>query len=390
MLSRGCDGITEVRIPKNIKSIGTSVFNGCTNLTKINIPNSVETVGTNAFRDCTSLPVENNIRYADTYAVVAVDNTLTTYTIKQGTKFIGNGCFSRSTNLETISIPNTVTVIYNYAFEYCTSLSNITMSNNIETIGDYAFRDCTSLPVENDIRYADTYLIEAVDKTLTTYTIKQGTEIIGHYAFQNCTNLTNISIPSSVKDIYYYAFDGCSSLTSINIPNNLTLIQSYVFRNCTNLTSITIPNGVTNIDNGTFYNCTKLSNINIPKTVTRIGWDTFYNTPWWTEYSTNTNNQYENIVYINNVAVKAVSTSITSCEFKEETVSISQRCFENCKSINSITSLAVKAPKIEGSTFITINTGGTLYVPQGSTGYDVWMGTGNYYLGKYGWTKVEQ
>jgi hypothetical protein len=31
-----------------------------------------------------------------------------------------------------------------------------------------------------------------------------------------------------------------------------------------------------------------------------------------------------------------------------------------------------------------------LYVPTGSTGYNVWMGTGKYYLGKYGWTKVEQ
>jgi hypothetical protein len=29
-------------------------------------------------------------------------------------------------------------------------------------------------------------------------------------------------------------------------------------------------------------------------------------------------------------------------------------------------------------------------VPSGSSGYDVWMGTGNYYLGKYNWTMVEQ
>jgi hypothetical protein len=32
----------------------------------------------------------------------------------------------------------------------------------------------------------------------------------------------------------------------------------------------------------------------------------------------------------------------------------------------------------------------TLYVRRGSSGYDVWMGTGNYYLGKYGWIKVVQ
>jgi hypothetical protein len=40
--------------------------------------------------------------------------------------------------------------------------------------------------------------------------------------------------------------------------------------------------------------------------------------------------------------------------------------------------------------FSSVKTGDTLTVPSGSTGYDVWMGTGNYYLGKYGWKKVYQ
>jgi hypothetical protein len=39
---------------------------------------------------------------------------------------------------------------------------------------------------------------------------------------------------------------------------------------------------------------------------------------------------------------------------------------------------------------MNVKTNGTLTVPTGSSGYDVWMGTGNYYLGKYHWTKVEQ
>ena len=48
------------------------------------------------------------------------------------------------------------------------------------------------------------------------------------------------------------------------------------------------------------------------------------------------------------------------------------------------------APTIQNNTFRSINSGGTLTVPAGSTGYDVWMGTGDYYLGHYNWTKVEQ
>jgi len=56
----------------------------------------------------------------------------------------------------------------------------------------------------------------------------------------------------------------------------------------------------------------------------------------------------------------------------------------------SITSNATTAPTISYSTFKDVKSGGTLTVPSGSTGYDVWMGTGDYYLGKYNWTKVEQ
>jgi hypothetical protein len=69
--------------------------------------------------------------------------------------------------------------------------------------------------VIDNIRYADTYLVEAVDKTLSTYTIKEGTKWIGNSAFEDCTGLTSVTIPNSVTSIGNYAFDGCSGLTDI-------------------------------------------------------------------------------------------------------------------------------------------------------------------------------
>ena len=70
--------------------------------------------------------------------------------------------------------------------------------------------------------------------------------------------------------------------------------------------------------------------------------------------------------------------------------SIGEGAFQNCKSLTSIRSLAMTAPTIKSYTFQNVKTNGTLTVPSGSTGYDTWMATGNYYLGKYTWTKVEQ
>jgi len=135
-----------------------------------------------------------------------------------------------------------------------------------------------------------------------------------------------------------YAFSNCDSLTSVTIGNNVTSIGQFAFYNCTSLTSITIPNSVTSIDLNAFYNCTSLTSITIGKSVT----------------------------------------------------SIMNTAFNGCTSLSSITSLATTAPSIGNTTFQNVKTNGTLYVPIGSSGYDGWMRTSNFYLGKYGWTKVEQ
>jgi len=107
---------------------------------------------------------------------------------------------------------------------------------------------------------------------------------------------------------------------------------------CDSLTNIAIPNSVTNIGAFAFESCTSLTSINIPSGVT----------------------------------------------------SINGGAFQSCTSLTSIVSNATTAPRIQSNTFYNVNTGGTLTVPIGSSGYDVWMSTGNFYLGKYGWTKVEQ
>ena len=174
-------------------------------------------------------------------------------------------------------------------------------------------------------------------------------------------NLVECIIPDSVTSIGANAFINCYSLTSIAIPNSVTSIGESAFQSCNNLTSIVIPNGVTSIGNSTFYNCSSLTSIDIPNSVTSIGSYVFQN-----------------------------CNGLTSCTIGSSVTSIGTSAFQNCRSLTSITSNATTAPTIQNKTFQDIKTNGTLTVPNGSSGYDVWMGTGNYYLGLYNWTKVEQ
>ena len=200
--------------------------------------------------------------------------------------------------------------------------------------------------------------------------------------FTGCERITDAIIPNSVTSIN--AFDGCSSLTSVTIPNSVTSIGNSAFRDCSGLASVTIPSSVTSIDNFAFTNCFGLTSMNIPNSVTNIGDSAFYGCTSLTSITIGDGvTSISHQVFYN-------CTSLTSVTIGNSVTSIGSNAFYNCSSLTSITSLAMTAPTIKSSTFQNIKTNGTLTVPSGSSDYDVWMGTSNYYLGKYNWTKTEQ
>ena len=169
------------------------------------------------------------------------------------------------TKLHTVYING---YLANDIFTSCTSLANVKLGNkfSINTNANnniQYFYNCKNLPVEGNIRYADTMAVEVVDKTVTDYTfnVKEGTKIINAVCFSDGEHKNKgwkITLPNSVEYIGYHAFYNLYTQTQIILPSNLKIIGKEAFRkyywyNAPTSSRLTIPDSVVTIGDKAFY-----------------------------------------------------------------------------------------------------------------------------------------
>lgn len=134
--------------------IAAYAFSGQSNLTSLSVPNSVHCIGRGAF-DATSW--YNNTKSSMTNGAVYVGKVLYKYvgtipqslTLKAGTTGIaeralydGAGAYwnsNSSSNLRSISLPDSLVSIGICAFENCINLSELTIPRTVQYIGEYAY-----------------------------------------------------------------------------------------------------------------------------------------------------------------------------------------------------------------------------------------------------------
>ena len=93
---------------------------------------------------------------------------------------------------------------------------------------------------------------------------------LGNNAFKSAIGITEITIPSTVKEIGLWAFSGCTSLSKVDL-GNVEKISDQSFKNCTALTSIKIPKTLSKDASGApFSGCTNLKNIELEEGMTVV------------------------------------------------------------------------------------------------------------------------
>lgn len=306
-----------------VTRIGNNAFEDNDDVTSVKFPEGINSIGYRAFYGCdklTKIDIPANVKSIETYAFIYCSN-LKEVTLHEGLETIGNNAFSYDNQLNGLELPSTLRIIGNEAFYNCSSFTSIVIPNSVTSIGDRAFQDCTSL---------------------TSVKLSNQLTAINNYAFYN-TPLRSIEIPASVQTIGDYAFQGCKSLVSVIFPATMNSLGNRTFQGCTSLASISIPEGITRLEEAAVADCYALATVTLPSTLTYIGKWAF-----------------------------SGSSALTSITIPENVKTIEQNAFTSSPLLNSIYSLAMTPPTLNGDVsnhaFADATTRATIYVKPAAEG----------------------
>lgn len=241
-------------------------------------------------------------------------------------------CAFAPAGITDYTVPEGVETIGENSMLGCDELTSLTLPNSVKVIDSSAFAECVNLQqvtMPDDLRILG-QLAFAECRNLRSLHLSDRIQTIGMYTFQNCSSLTSINIPEEVSLIETSAFEGCSSLREITIPDAVTEIDYKVFDGCSSLQSVTLPAGLTSINNYAFRGCSSLKQITLPENLSSIGIYAFSGCSGITEASIPAK--------VRRIADSVFEgcTSLKSVELPEDLQNIEQSAFEGCTSLQTV------------------------------------------------------
>lgn len=257
-----CFNLKEIILSETITEIPDGFCRRCQCLEKINLSH-VQFIGASAFSECSNLDAGNLSAKIDRHAFegTAVRNL----DIKDISN-LDKGVYQNCGNLESVTISGNGE-IPDRLFSECNKLKNVTIGEGITAVGDSAF----SKTAVEKIILPSTVIVVRSDafrecRQLREVILNDGLKTIAESAFKQTENLSEISIPDSVKHIGSGCF-ACSGIKSVKLPENsaFTSILWETFFGCKNLKTVKLPDSVNVIDDYAFSECTSLRSINLDK-----------------------------------------------------------------------------------------------------------------------------
>ena len=178
---------------------------------------------------------------------------------------LSNNVFANDKYTTTSNI-NGITVNWEYELNETNQIKNLKCSNAADLTGKIILP--STLDGKQIISLANEAFI--LGTKITEVTIPSTVKEIGLYAFSGCKSLKNVDL-GNVEKISDKAFNACTALTSIKLPKTLNKDASgSPFSGCTSLKNIVLEEGMTIVPN---FVCavTPIEEITIPSTVKEIG-----------------------------------------------------------------------------------------------------------------------
>lgn len=253
------------------------------------------------------LVIQQNIS-GGSYAWDTYDSQIRSIVIQPGVTQIGNSAFDGATNLEYLSIPDSVTDIGTNAFgvalkdyldqtistpeageyvgagtgtlyQYVEGMFTFDGEKRITGISS-GYSDAVNLvlPSTHNGSAVQGVRYEAFrsNSAIASLLVMPGSSwtSIGSSALRDCTSLSTVVLPDTLQTIATSCFYGCTSLEHIDLPDALQSIGNSAFRG-TGLTSVVFPDAVQSIEQAAFYGCSSLASVTFPASVTSIGIESF-------------------------------------------------------------------------------------------------------------------
>nr|DAH94654.1 MAG TPA: leucine-rich repeat protein [Caudoviricetes sp.] len=256
----------------NIENTPSSIK---TRIKKVNIGNGITKIPVNAFGGNENL---EDISFPNTLEEICDGNfystKITQIVFPQSLKKIGQSCFSSSA-LISLEIPDSVLEIGSSSFSNLSSLKKVIFHEGLETISPVAFNECpliTELDLPSTLKNMQ-YNFQG--SSLESLEMGGEGTIFSSSGNERISNISAKSMTIRGGTIDNGAFYYNNTVENLSLGETVKWNGSGQFSGCSKLTNVSISNGITSIPEGCFRECSSIDNVILPDSVTELGESAF-------------------------------------------------------------------------------------------------------------------